>query len=339
MQAIRVSVVIKALNEERHIGRALESSLRAVAKVGGEVILSDSHSLDRTVEIAGTYPVKIARLDDPSERCCGIGAQLGYQHAAGEFIYIMDGDMVMHEDFLSQAVACLEAHPEVAGVGGMVVEKNLESLEYQARVARAPANLKPGEVDRLDGGGLYRRAAIEQTGYLTDRNLHSYEEFDLGIRLRARGWTLRRIAVPAVDHYGHQVPAVELLLRRWRNGYVWGIGEVLRGALGQRHLGLLLRELRELHLYAMVLCWWLVLAGLWLLPVALGQKAGLFLGILVFPMIVMALRKRSLSLAVYSIFSWSVSAAGLLRGFLRPRRAAAGKIRAEMSGPAGQSAA
>ena len=45
----------------------------------------------------------------------------------------------------------------------------------------------------MNGGGLYRRSAIEQTGYLSDRNLHGYEEFDLGIRLRDAGWQLHRL--------------------------------------------------------------------------------------------------------------------------------------------------
>ena len=48
----RVSVIIKAFNEEKNICAAIESSLAAVAEMGGEVILADSHSTDRTVELA-----------------------------------------------------------------------------------------------------------------------------------------------------------------------------------------------------------------------------------------------------------------------------------------------
>lgn len=326
MAQIVVSVVIKALNEERNIARAIESALRAVAPLGGEVILADSCSSDRTVEIASAYPVLIVSLGNAGERCCGIGAQLGYQHARGEFVYILDGDMEMHAGFFEQALAVFAAHPEVAGVGGVVVEKNLQSMEYQARVQRAPANFQPGEVDRLDMGGLYRRAAIERIGYLTDRNLHSYEEFDLGIRLRADGWRLRRIPVNAVDHYGHTTEAVTLLLRRWRNGYIWGIGEVLRAALGQRHGQLLLRELRELHLYLAVLGWWSVLLLILLWPLAASSKASLFAGVLLLPVVAMTVKKRSLPHALYAVFAWGVNTAGLVRGFFRARRSASGRI-------------
>ena len=56
---MRVSVVIKALNEERHIEAAIVSALAAVAAVGGEVILADSGSTDKTVEIARKFPIAV----------------------------------------------------------------------------------------------------------------------------------------------------------------------------------------------------------------------------------------------------------------------------------------
>lgn len=328
MSAPLVSVVIKALNEEDNIARVIESALRAVDGVGGEVILADSCSSDRTVEIASAYPIRIAVLDHPHERCCGIGPQLGYQYARGQFIYLVDGDMDLQPGFLEAALALFAAEPRLAGVGGVLVERNLDSLEYRARVGRAPANHKPGVVDRLDGGGLYRRSAIEQAGYLTDRNLHSYEEFDLGIRLRTHGWTLRRINVDAVDHYGHTTPAVALLMRRWRSGYICGSGEVLRAALGQPYLWALLRELRELQLYFAVIGWWLALLLCAVLPLPWSQRGMAAAALLLLPPVVMVVKKRSLSGGLYAVLSWCVNAAGLLRGLAHPRRPAAAAIAA-----------
>ena len=111
-----VSVVIKALNEERNICAAIESSLRAVERVGGEVILADSCSSDRTVELASQYPVRVVQFSNAAERCCGAAPQLGWQHARGEFVYILDGDMRMVEGFLEEALSFLAQHPEVGGV-------------------------------------------------------------------------------------------------------------------------------------------------------------------------------------------------------------------------------
>ncbi|MEO8653993.1 MAG: glycosyltransferase family A protein, partial [Ramlibacter sp.] len=129
----QVSVIIKAFNEEKNICAAIETSLAAVAEIGGEVILADSHSTDRTAELASEYPIRVVQLLHPRERCCGVGPQLGYQHARGEYLYILDGDMKMLPGFLPEALSFLAQHPEVAGVGGRLVERTNESMEYRER--------------------------------------------------------------------------------------------------------------------------------------------------------------------------------------------------------------
>lgn len=317
-----VTVIIKALNEQAHIARAIETALAAVRTVGGEVVLADSCSTDRTVQIAAAYPIRIVQLLDPRERCCGIGPQLGYQHSRGEFVYLMDGDMELDVHFLAHAVTFLAQHPEMAGVGGRVIERNQESLEYRERQAREAAepHRAPGLVDRIDGGGLYRRLAIQDVGYLSDRNLHSYEEFDLAARLRSRGWKLWRLPRASVSHEGHRAPAARLLWRRWITGYAFGAGELVRGALGKPWLRMVLRDVRELRLYAGVWAWWLALAAsAWQLPHG-GIREAAVLALALAPPAVMALRKRSVARGGYAVLSWSVSAAGLVRGLLRRRR-------------------
>jgi GT2 family glycosyltransferase len=321
-----VSVIIKAFNEEKNICAAIESSLAAVAEVGGEVILADGHSTDQTVELASRYPVRVVQLVNAHERCCGVGPQLGYQHSRGEYVYLLDGDMRMVPGFLPEALSFLAQHPEAAGVGGRVVELNTQSLEYRERGLRAAAHLSPGEVDRLDGGGLYRRRAIEECGYISDRNLHSYEEFDLAARLRALGWKLRRIRVDAVTHHGHDIPPYQLLLRRWRSRYAFGLGELVRAAAGQPHGRLVWRDLRELRIYLAVLAWWAVLLAIpfWQMPVPV--RASSFAAVAAAPLLVMAWRKKSWTRAAYSVASWCFAAAGLVRGLLQRRRPARERI-------------
>ena len=315
-----VTVIIKALNEEKNICAAIESSLAAVAKLGGEVVLADSCSTDRTVELASKYPVRVVQFANPSERCCGAGPQLGWQHARGEYVYILDGDMQMAQGFLEEAVSFLAQHPEVGGVSGRLVELNHTSLEYRERALRNHSHLQPGEVDRLDGGGLYRRLAIEESGFFSDRNLHSYEEFDLGVRLRSMGWKLWRLPTPSCTHYGHDAPPYQLLKRRWKSKYVCGLGELVRGAIGQPHFKLVLRGVRELKIYSAVLLWWLVLATVPFWPAAAIDRVMAFIAIALLPFAAMAVRKRSISRAVYSVVSWSFNAAGMVQGLLRTRK-------------------
>src|SRR5437868_14430278 len=160
-------------------------------------------------------------------------------------------------------------------------------MEYRERALRNAPHLSPGEVDRLDGGGLYRRIAIEETGFLSDRNLHSYEEFDLAVRLRALGWKLWRLPVASATHHGHDAAPYSLLMRRWRAKYVCGLGELLRGAVGRKHFRLVLRGLKELRLYAAVLVWWVALATIFFWPVSLVDRAVSFALIAFAPLAIM----------------------------------------------------
>ncbi|MFZ4701511.1 MAG: glycosyltransferase [Candidatus Methylumidiphilus sp.] len=315
----RVCVIIKALNEQANIERAIRSALAAVEGVGGEVILADSLSTDATVAIASKFPIKIVQLTDPGDRSCGVGAQLGYQHSTAEFVYILDGDMTLSGEFVRAALALMDDEPDVAGVGGIVKEMNIEGLEFQGRVQRAPADMQPGEVDRLNMGGLYRRSALDQAGgYLTNRNLHACEEFELAIRLRSCGWRLKRLPIQAIEHYGHTLLAYTLLRKRWASGYAHGPGELIRALWGNRkQMALLFKDMRELRLYAMVAVWWAVLLAIPWTAFTLPVKLAWFIAILLLPLVGMLVKKRNLSMALYSVVSWQYLTAGMLVGMAK----------------------
>ena len=313
----KVSIVIKALNEQAKIERTLRSAVAAATAIGGEVILADSFSTDDTVEIAKKFPVKIVQLSDPNQRSCGIGAQLGYQYAQGEYIYILDADMEIEIEFLRQAVVLMDQDKSLGGVGGLVQEMHLDGLEFKARVQRAAPDMNGGEVDHLAMGGLYRRDTINQIGYLTNRNLHSYEEFELGIRLRAAGWRLVRLPVISVKHYGHTMPAYRLLRRRWASRYSQGLGELIRASFGEAHMSLLLKEMTDLRLYLVVVFWWLALLMTLLMVQPWPIMMTLFISLLVFPFVAMVIKKRDFSLGVYSVVAWQYLSAGMLLGLMR----------------------
>ncbi len=316
-----VSIIIKALNEEECIAATLESALRAVQVVGGEVILADSCSTDRTVDIARDYPVRVVQLVHADERCCGVGPQLGYQSARGEFLYLVDGDMQLVDGFLEQALSFMRNHPDIAGVGGRVLEMNLDGLEYQRRHEQW-TQVKSGAAGRLDCGGLYRHSAIETVGYFSDRNLHSYEEFDLAARLRTRGWGLWRLPIDAVSHYGHDTPPYQLLFRRWRSRYLCGLGELLRASASgpRQRLLLAFQEIRELRLYTAVLMWWAVLLALLWLPASATSRIFAVTTLLLAPLALMTWRKRSLERGLYAVIAWCFNAAGMVRGLLKKPR-------------------
>lgn len=315
-----VTVGIKALNEAKHIAAAIRSALVAVEPFGGEVVLADSGSSDATLDIARSFPqVRIVQLADVSQRCCGAGAQLAFQAANMPYFYLLDGDMILDPDFLVHGMAFLEGHREYAAVGGRVREVETANLEFALRaqqIAKADARREGQrvDVDRLDCGGLYRASAIHGLGYFADRNLHAFEEFELGARLVAANWKLARIDVPAVDHFGHDLDNMALLVRRMRSGYTGATGEVMRAGLAGDHWAVVARRFAHLRHGLIVIIWW----GLLLATLLTGHMAGAGV-LLLAPLAFLWWRRKRLSLAVYSYLNWNVTAIGLLQGLLRKR--------------------
>lgn len=280
--------------------------------MGGEVILADSGSSDGTIEIARRYPITIVQLRDCRQRRCGVGPQLGYQQARGEFVYILDGDMELDPGFLPAALAAMAGEPRLAGVAGQVREESDASYQFRGRRRRGVERIAR-QCEWLDMGGLYRATALREVGYFSNRNLHAFEEMDLGLRLADAGWTLRRIAAAGVRHHGRPEGNWALLARRWRSGYLDGSGELLRAALGRRYF--LRAALTQRHLFVALLVWAGLAAGIVLLPspwVLVGTVA-----LVVALVCVRALRTASFADAIFGQVVWQVTSLAMLRGFLR----------------------
>ncbi|HXW09185.1 MAG TPA: glycosyltransferase, partial [Steroidobacteraceae bacterium] len=229
--SLRVSIVIKALDEESHIRGSLESAIAAAMRVGGEVILADCGSSDRTVEIAREYPVTVVQPRNPDERRRGVGSQLGFERARAEFVYILDGDMELDPDFLPRALAAMEGDSQLAGIAGVVEEA--EGTRPSRALGHRPHERRSQACEWLERGGLYRAEALRDVGYLSNRNLHGLEELELGLRLCAAGWTLRRLGAHGVVHHGRAEGRGDRLRRRWKNRSLDGSGELIRASLGR----------------------------------------------------------------------------------------------------------
>lgn len=321
---VKVSIIIKALNEESNIRRAIESSLAATASLDGEVIIADSCSTDGTIEVAKRFPASIVQLRRADERCCGIGPQLGFQHSLGHYVYILDGDMELKADFLKKAVAILDSEPDVAGVGGYIHEMRVDNLEVKGRVKRhgraRPKSML--DVGCLNGGGLYRRAAIAAIGYLSDRNLYAFEEYDLGARLRSKGWRLVLLKDKAVDHFSYEMGTWPLLWYRLCSGRFLSSGQLFRAAIRGHYAMQVLREVRTIPIDLGV---WLYWACLVIASYEVGSRIFVLLG-LAAPLILMTIRTGSIKLALFSVLTWHISAIGFVIGFCKRRKQPAALI-------------
>ena len=98
------SIVIRAYNEERHIGRLLEGVAGQTVK-DVQVILVDSGSTDRTLEIARQYPVQVVNIQ-PQEFTFGRSLNLGIAAAQAEVVVLASAHVYpVYPDWLEHLLA------------------------------------------------------------------------------------------------------------------------------------------------------------------------------------------------------------------------------------------
>lgn len=120
----RVSVIVIFLNAETYFVEAIDSVLNQ-SFVDFELLLCDDGSTDSSVQLAKDYAARDPRvryLEHPNHENRGMSAtrNLGLRSARGEFVAFIDADDVWEVDKLSDQVAIMEAHPDLAMCCGAV---------------------------------------------------------------------------------------------------------------------------------------------------------------------------------------------------------------------------
>lgn len=192
-----VSVVVIGRNE----GSRLEQCLRSVAAIrnpGGavEVLYVDSQSTDGSPLRARALGAKVLRVE-PARPCAAVGRNAGWKAARAPYVLFLDGDTVLHPDFVRRAL-CAFHDPTVAVVWGHRRERHPETSLYQ-RALDLDWIYPPGPSEFCGGDALFRRDVLERTGGF-DEGLIAGEEPELCRRIRATGATILHVDLPMTLH-------------------------------------------------------------------------------------------------------------------------------------------
>lgn len=107
-----LSVVIITYNEEANLGNALESVQALVGDLGGEMVVVDSGSTDRTTQIAGSFGAKVF-----VHAWSGFAAQRNWalEQATSDWILPLDADEVVTPQLAEEIRQALASPPQVNG--------------------------------------------------------------------------------------------------------------------------------------------------------------------------------------------------------------------------------
>jgi len=170
----------------------------------------DNHSDDRTAEIIREKfgYVNLFVMEKNLEFCKG--NNVGIAKCKGEFICVLNADVVLEREAIRRFVEHMEISPHVAVVGSSIETKgsrtryadtfligglirNDEMLLADTRFSSAPCG----------AGFMIRRSAIDDLGYLFDEGfISNWEDHDMGLRCWLHGHIVLHIPELGLYHYG-----------------------------------------------------------------------------------------------------------------------------------------
>jgi glycosyltransferase involved in cell wall biosynthesis len=173
----RVSVIVVTLNEERNIERCLES-----ARWADEIVVVDSFSTDRTVELARRYTDRVYQHEYP-----GTSRQVerGIGYATGDWMFIIDADEEVSPELAASVRAAVVSGEGYAGYEfirkpsafGKWIEHGGWFPDYQFRFFRKDSYYP--EHQEIHGGFNTRGRRGRLNGYLlhhTYATIYAYVE-------------------------------------------------------------------------------------------------------------------------------------------------------------------
>jgi cellulose synthase/poly-beta-1,6-N-acetylglucosamine synthase-like glycosyltransferase len=203
-----LSVVVIGRNEGDRLVRCLDS-VQSMSRSFGEIelIYVDSNSSDDSAVRAAELGARVIELKN-GRQTAARARNAGWHLSSADFILFLDGDTVLHPDFVTRAL------PEFENPQNMVVWGHRRELHPGASVYNRVLDLNwicpPGLTEFCGGDALMRRSALEQAGgYNPD--LIAGEEPDLCRRIRAKGGLISHVDVPMTGH--------DLAIRSWRQYY------------------------------------------------------------------------------------------------------------------------
>jgi GT2 family glycosyltransferase len=186
----KLGLVVIGRNEGERLARCL-ASVRAIPRR----VYVDSGSTDDSVPLARKEGMTVVELAPPhftAARARNAGlAQLLADHPDLEFVQMVDGDCEVQPHWIESALQVLRTEADLALVFGRLRERHPERSIYNA-LCDNEWNVPTGSAAVVGGNALFRVAALREVDFYNPAIIAG-EDTELAMRLRKRGWRIRRI--------------------------------------------------------------------------------------------------------------------------------------------------
>jgi len=229
-----VSIIIPCRNEEKFIGKCLDSIIvQDYPKDNLEILVIDGMSEDRTRQIANQYKSRytfIQLLDNP-QKIVPPALNIGIKQANGDVIIRMDAHNTYEKNYISKCIRYLSRY-NVDNVGGICVTlpgsddllgKSIAIiLSHPFGVGNAHFRIGSAEPKYVDTVpfGCYKKEIFDKIGLFNEKLVRS-QDLEFNIRLRKTGGKIL-LAPDIVSYYHSRCTLRDLTKNNFSNG-LWVI--------------------------------------------------------------------------------------------------------------------
>lgn len=316
-----VSVIIPCRNEEKFVGRCLDSVIaQTYPQENMEVLVVDGKSEDATAKIVDDYSRRhsfIRRIENP-KKITPVAMNLGIGEARGSIIIRLDAHSVYPPEYAEKCVSYLEKYDadNVGGIRKAVPADNTETAKAIALTLSSffgvgnahyqTGTREPRSVDTVFGG-CYRKEIFKRIGLYNEKLVRS-QDMELNIRLTRAGGKIMLVPDLVVSYFPKST-LKSSFVHNVKDG-IWAILPMKYGvALKLRHFALLLFALAVGALFVASL-WHPVFGYLGLVAAAAYVLALLFFSFAI------ALREKNVLLVPFLLAAFAARHAGYGAGSL-----------------------
>lgn len=205
LSEIKYSIVIRTLNEERHLADLLLSIKNQKNLTGGvEVIIVDSGSTDKTLQIAQDFNCHLVHIEK-KDFSFGRSLNVGCMVAKGEYLVITSGHCVPQNDFwlkelckpLSEGKSQYCYGKQIGGPETKLSEHRIFEKYYSEQ-----SRIQTKDFFCNNANSVVKKELWER--YKFDEVLTGLEDMDLGKKLIQEGGKIAYTAEAIVYHYHYE---------------------------------------------------------------------------------------------------------------------------------------
>jgi rhamnosyltransferase len=202
---VRCSLVVRAYNEEKHIGRLLEGVRHQTVR-DVEVLLVDSGSTDATAAIAARYGARIVHID-PQEFTFGRSLNLGLRNASTELAVIASAHVYpVYPDWLERLLEAFNDPKVAIAYGKQRGNGSSKFSEHQIFARWYPDTPDPDQKHPFcnNANAVIRRSVWDAHAY--DETLTGLEDLEWARWAQEKGYRIAYVPEAEVVHVHEETP-------------------------------------------------------------------------------------------------------------------------------------